>query len=229
MTISELKSGAKNVEKKLNSKIFSRENDIDNLEREKTNLEDLKNKKVIYDKASILLKAQAAETREATIGTIEAMLTLAIKSIYGIDYEFSFEYNDKAIEKGERGAFNITPSISSGLGENRFTTSIGARGGGLKEVISVLLRLAFLKFYGYKGVIVLDETWSSLSADMKMDNLIEFMESYIEETDIQIVFITHRAEMFGKIAKKIILVSKDSSSSESNVAEMNYNDMLDMR
>ena len=157
------------------------------------------------------------------------MLTLAIKSIYGIDYEFSFEYNDKAIEKGERGAFNITPSISSGLGENRFTTSIGARGGGLKEVISVLLRLAFLKFYGYKGVIVLDETWSSLSADMKMDNLIEFMESYIEETDIQIVFITHRAEMFGKIAKKIILVSKDSSSSESNVAEMNYNDMLDMR
>lgn len=229
MTISELKSGAKNVEKKLNSKIFSRENDIDNLEKEKTNLEDLKNKKVIYDKASILLKAQAAETREATIGTIEAMLTLAIKSIYGIDYEFSFEYNDKAIEKGERGAFNITPSISSGLGENRFTTSIAARGGGLKEVISVLLRLAFLKFYGYKGVIVLDETWSSLSADMKMDNLIEFMESYIEETDIQIVFITHRAEMFGKIAKKIILVSKDSSSSESNVAEMNYNDMLDMR
>ena len=229
MTISELKFGAKNIEKKLNSKIFSRDQDIENLENERVTLEDLKNKKVIYDKASILLKAQAAETREKTIGTIESMITLALQSIYGFDYEFSFKYNDKAIEKGERGAFNITPSVTSGLGENKFTTSVSARGGGLKEVISVLLRLAFLKFYGYRGVIMLDETWSSLSADMKMDNLIEFMDSYIEETNIQIILITHRAEMFGKIAKKIILVSKDSTSSESSVTEMNYDDMLNMQ
>jgi hypothetical protein len=228
MTINELKLGTKDIEKKLNSKIFSRDKDIENLENERVSLEDLKIKKVIYDKASILLKAQAAETREATIGTIESMISLAMKSIYGFDYEFSFKYNDKAIEKGERGAFNITPSVTSGLGDNRITTSISARGGGLKEVISVLLRLAFLKFYGYRGVIVLDETWSSLSADMKMDNLIEFMDSYIEETDIQIIFITHRAEMFGKIAKKIIYVSKDSASSESSVAEMKYDDMLDL-
>jgi hypothetical protein len=228
MTTNELKNKAKAIERRLNSQLFSREKDSEDLENEKNNLESIKTNKIIYDKASLLLRAQAAETREATIGTIEEMISQALQSIYGFDYGFSFKYNEKAIEKGERGAFNITPSVTSGLGDNKITTSISARGGGLKEVISVLLRLAFLKFYNYKGTIVLDETWASLSADTKMDNLIEFMDHYIKETDIQIIFITHRAEMFGKIANKIICVSKDSSSSESSVAEMNYDDMLYM-
>lgn len=228
MTTNLLKADVKLIEKKINSKLFSREKDIEDLEKQKTQLENLKIDKLIYDKSSLLLKAQAAETREATIGTIEELISQGLQSIYGFDYGFSFKYNEKAIEKGERGAFNITPSVTSGLGDNKITTSISARGGGLKEVISVLLRLAFLKFYKHSGTIVLDETWASLSADTKMDNLIEFMDHYIKETDIQIIFITHRAEMFGKIANKIIYVSKDSSSSESTVAEMDYDDMLDM-
>ena len=91
MTINELKLGSKDIEKKLNSKIFSRDKDMENLENERVSLEDLKIKKVIYDKASILLKAQAAETREATIGTIESMISLAMKSIYGFDPFAIFE------------------------------------------------------------------------------------------------------------------------------------------
>ena len=67
MTINELKLGTKDIEKKLNSKIFSRDKDMENLENERVSLEDLKIKKVIYDKASILLKAQAAETRELSL------------------------------------------------------------------------------------------------------------------------------------------------------------------
>ena len=226
MEINEFKLKIKSLEKELNTLQINKEFDENELEKELKNLEDYKLQKTNKDKANLLLKSKAAETRKNVIGAIEQMISQALQSIYDPTYEFSFKLNEKAIEKGERNAWNITPSVSSGSGTNRITTTINSRGGGLSEVISVLLRLAFLKFYNYKGAVFLDECWASVSADDKMDNLIEFMKYYLDETDIQLVLITHRAEMFGKIAKKINLVTKDSEESISTVTELTYDNMV---
>ena len=56
------------------------------------------------------------------------------------------------------------------------TTIKDSRGGGLIEVMSVLLRLAFLNLSGYNGLVILDETWAAVSADNKMSALIDFFE-----------------------------------------------------
>ena len=226
MQLDELKNKVKVLEKKITSLQLSKEKDEKDLKTEMQNLESYKLLKTKSDKAMLLCKSHAANTRQNVIHTIESMITQALQSIYDPTYEFSFKLNEKAIEKGERGAWNITPSVSSGSGSNKIITTINSRGGGLSEVISVLIRLAFLKFYNYKGTVFLDETWASVSADDKMDKLIEFMKYYIEETDIQVVLITHRAEMFGKIANKINLVTKDSVESVSTVTEINYDNMV---
>lgn len=226
MELTDFNQKVKQLEKELNTLQINKELDEKELKKRIDDLDNYKIQKNYKDKANLLLKSKAAETRKNVIGTIETMITQALQSIYDPTYEFSFKLNEKAVEKGERNAWNITPSVSSGLGSNRITTTINSRGGGLSEVISVLLRLAFLKFYNYKGTVFLDETWASVSADDKMDNLIEFMKYYIEETDMQIVLITHRAEMFGKIANKINLVTKDCDESISTVSELTYDNMV---
>lgn len=226
MELTDFKNKVKQLEKDLNTLQINKELNEKELKKRIDDLENYKIQKNYKDKANLLLKSKAAETRKNVIGTIETMITQALQSIYDPTYEFSFKLNEKAVEKGERNAWNITPSVSSGSGSNKITTTINSRGGGLSEVISVLLRLAFLKFYNYKGTVFLDETWASVSADDKMDNLIEFMKYYIEETDMQVVLITHRAEMFGKIANKINLVTKDCDESISTVSELTYDNMV---
>ena len=52
------------------------------------------------------------------------------------------------------------------------------------------------------------ESWSAVSADSKMENLIEFIKYHVEENDLQLILNTHRQEIFGKIANKIIRVTK---------------------
>ena len=60
-----------------------------------------------------------------------------------------------------------------------------------------------------------------------MINLIDFINEYIKTADIQVLFITHRAEMFGKNADNILQVSKNHGIA--NVAQVSYDDILAQR
>jgi hypothetical protein len=227
MTLDELKNEIDIYSKIIDKKVFEKEQLEKNLQLYSEEIESLKEKKNNSTKGSLLLKSLANDTRKQSLEIIENMITQAIKPMYGDDYEFSFRYNEKSLEKGEKSGFNIQPSITSEINGHKITTSIkNSRGGGLLEVMSVLLRFAVLKLCNYNGVIVLDETWASLSADDKMVNLIDFIDVFIKETDIQVLFITHRAEMFGKNADNIIYV--DKSSGIANIKNMSYDDILNL-
>ena len=73
--------------------------------------------------------------------------------------------------------------------------------------------------------MILDETFGAVSSDEKMINLNQFLKHYIEESDSQILFITHKAEVFGKYASKIYKVDKNDGVA--SISEISYTDILD--
>jgi hypothetical protein len=225
MEYDDLKRNFTKIKSSIDKSIFARDTLIEKINNNELLLEDYKDKRTHANLADIYLRSRAAEILKTTLETISGMVTDLLQQMYGSDYEFCFVYNERAQEKGERVGFNITPTITSNLNGIRNTTSIkNSRGGGLIEVVSVLLRFAVLKYFNYNGIIILDETWVSVSADEKMVNLIKFLTHYIEECDIQLLFITHRAEMFGKDANNIIQVKKNDGIAK--VRQINYDDIL---
>ena len=213
-------------EKELIKREYARELLIKSIKAKTEELELLKINKEKNNQAALFLKSKAADTRKTSCEVIDDIVTKAIQPIYGDDYSFSFQSNEKAIEKGLKSSFNLIPTISSKLGNSILSTSIkDSRGGGLSEVMSVLLRLAFLNLNGYNGLVVLDESWAAVSADEKMDSLINFFDGYVKESGIQVLLITHRTEMFGKIADNILKVKKENGSA--NVYPATYEEVLE--
>jgi hypothetical protein len=180
----------------------------------------------VANKSGLFLKAQAAETRKQALAHIQNMITPLIQDMYEEGYGFEFVYNENLEEIENRTGFNIEPKIYSNLEGERIYTSIrDGRGGGLAETTSVYIRIAFLKFNNYDGPIILDEAWSAVSADEKMTSLCESISKIIEEMDLQVILITHRAEMFGKYAKRILYVDKQNG--KSTVYPIRYETILE--
>lgn len=225
MDIEDIKSQFEIVDLKIKQKQFKKNQLIELLESETDKQKELVEKRSIANRSSLFLKSRAYNVRKNSIDVVNQIVTDALKPIYGDDYEFVLAINEEKLAKGESSGFNIKPLIISDIDGKRIATSVqSARGGGVTEIVSVILRFAFLKLVNYNGLIVLDETWASVSADEKMLNLIDFLNYYVKEADVQVLFITHRAEMFGKNADNIIHVNK--SNGVADIKKISYNDII---
>jgi hypothetical protein len=204
-----------------------RKNMLDLLEEKKLTLEDEKEERQANFDASIYLKKQAKETREQSLNLIEGMTTKAIKPSYGDDYEFLFKDNNADLESGNVSTVKITPSICSRFLDDVLVNGIiDGRGGGVAETVSVILRLAVLKLYNYNGATILDETWASLSADEKLENSIKWIVEYNDQTNGQIILVTHRAEFFTKVSDSIYLCEK-TEDNQAIVTKVTHEQIMD--
>jgi hypothetical protein len=226
MNRSELEKKYKALENEINQLKFTRDALIKTIEEKKKQLEADTTEKVNLQKASIFYKSKAQGTREGYILNINKNISHLIKRMYGDDYDFGFLYNEKAQEKGEKVGFNLMPTITNTVNGKRVTTySMDSRGGGILETISVFLRWVFIQMDGYRGPLILDESWSAVSADDKMEMLINFIKEYVEITNSQLIFVTHRAENFGKIANVIYLVQKENGVAKSS--QISYGEIVE--
>lgn len=208
MNLIDLKTKYNALDRELEFLSKQRKIDIERLSKLEQEMNDAKNKKSNTQKAEILLMSKATEIRDSAIDTIESIVTTGIKFIYGDDYRVQFDKHEEQREDGNKSGFKIGFQIVSETENGELVTGINDRGGGLAEVTSSLVRFAFLKMKNHDGFILLDESWSAVSADSKMQNLIEFIAHYVKENDLQLILNTHRAEMFGKIADNILRVQK---------------------
>jgi DNA repair exonuclease SbcCD ATPase subunit len=208
MTLKDLKQKYDKIDRHLEYLEKQKKNDVDRLNLLNTQLEKLKLDKTYTQKAEVMMISKATEIRDSAIDTIESIVTLGVKFIYGDDYRVQFNKHEEQREQGQKSGFNISFEIVSNSNGEELVPGIDDRGGGLLEVASALTRLAFLKMKKHDAFIILDESWSAVSADSKMENLIEFIKYHVEENDLQLILNTHRQEIFGKIANKIIRVTK---------------------
>lgn len=172
----------------------------------------------VAEQASTFLAAEIVERRMKAIEAIESIGTSALRTVYGPDYRLRFNTFDEKREKGERAGFKMELQIESVLKGKQLTTGlVGERGGGLIEVTAFGLRIAALEWMQYAGPLVLDEAWKSMSADEKLEAVADFLHYYVKQTGRQILFATHRGEVFGRVASQILRVRKTDGVAEAEV------------
>lgn len=179
---------------------------IEEIETKKNNIEILSED---TNAAFIFLKQRAADTRNQAMSTIEKVVSDGLTYMFQEQYLFQFKPNENS--SSETGAFNLTPKVIKEIdGELVEKCPYNSNGGGLIEIISILLRFSFIVYRRYNGLVLLDEALASVSADKMMDRLVAFLNAYIEDLRLQSIFITHRPDRFAKIANKNFLVVREN-------------------
>ena len=106
-------------------------------------------------------------------------------------------------------------NVASPFGVDEIVTGIDdARGGGLVEIVAFALRIAALYWFRYDGPLLLDEAYKSMSNDDKLQSVAEFLSDVSDRTERQIIFATHRAEVFGPQAEKVLRVKNINGNAQ---------------
>ena len=172
----------------------------------------INNTKILKDdtnEAYIFLKQRAADTRSQALETIENAVSDGLTYMFQEQYIFKFKPNE--VSTSDTAAFNLTPKVFKLIdGDLVEKCPYNSNGGGLIEIISILLRFSFIVYRKYNGIVLLDEALASVSADKMMDRLVEFLKSYVEKLGLQCAFISHRADRFALISNKNFLVTREN-------------------
>ena len=229
MELSEIKKQCNKIERHLIALEAERDTLLALLKDQETKLLDLETQKDHNKKGQIFLRLKAADTRIAALATIEEIVTAALKEIYGEDYIFTMEMKEVSTKEGENtGLFTILPCIEKMVNGKLVKRPIkGSNGGGVLEIISVLLRFAFGTYNNYGGIYVLDEALSAVSKDGVMEKLLIFLDRYIKELGLQVILITHSAEKFSQISTLNYLVYKELGIARLRL--VSRDDIIDMQ
>jgi len=229
LEISEIKKECSKIERHLIALEAERDTLSALLEEQENKLLDLEIQKEHNEKGQIFLRLKAADTRIAALASIEEIVTAALREIYGEDYIFTMEMKEVSSKEGENtGLFTILPCIEKMVNGKLVKRPIkGSNGGGVLEIISVLLRFAFGTYNNYGGIYVLDEALSAVSKDGVMEKLLIFLDRYIKELGLQVILITHSAEKFSQISAQNYLVYKELGIARLRL--ISRDDIIDMQ
>ena len=154
--------------------------------------------------------SEITERRQQAVSLIEDMATAALARIYGPDHALRFISNEGERQEGKATNFTMRLQVVSKYkGQELVTGLIGSVGGGLIEAVAFALRIAFLSVLGWNGPVLLDEAYSAMSADGKLQALAGFLKETCELTGRQIIFVTHAGHGFREVADRIIHVSNE--------------------
>ena len=175
-------------------------------EAEEVRLIDIQEKQRLYYQAQLFLLSEIVDRRKTVIESIEEIGTHALRMIYGHGYKLQFDTFEEKRKEGVPN-FKMDINITSPIDDSEVTTGLDdERGGGLIEIVAFSLRIAALNWLGYDGPIILDEAYKSMSNDNKLESVAFFMKELSDATSRQIIFATHRAEVFAPIADNIIQI-----------------------
>ena len=190
-----------------------------NLKLEEDKLIEFKEEQQKSHQAYLFLMSEIIDRRTVAISSIEEMSTHALCQVFGDGYKLKFDTFEEKRKEGNN-TFKMEMKISSPFeGEELTTGLLGERGGGVVETVSFALRIAVVDWLGYEGPILMDEAYKSLSDDDKIRSIAEFLSDIAEQTGRQFIFATHKADVFGKVADRIIMIKK-----KDGIAQIEYVD-----
>jgi len=199
---------------------------LDKQESKVAELETLKNNN---KNASIFIRQIAADTRTQALAIIEQLVTAALKPIFGEDYAFFLELKEISTKESENtGLFTIFPCIEKLQNGKLVKHPVrGGNGGGVQEIVSILLRIAFGQYSGYQGPYIFDESLGAVSKDFVFEKLLIFLDSYIKELDLQIIHITHSPELFSQISSINYQIFKENGMAKAK--QVSQDDIKEMQ
>ena len=165
-------------------------------------LSDVSHKLEIDTKSRVVLEALSKFTEGSVKQYIEPLVTEAIQAVFGYDIhfglEFGFERNQVTV------AFNLTDSRgNTGSGEIEEIT-----GGGVLDVVGLVLQFVFLELFNLRGPVLLDEPGKNIDVNHQA-NFGGLIQSFAQKFKRQIVIVTHSPEICA-IGTKRYHVTQDS-------------------
>lgn len=182
------------------------------LEEKKKSLDDslekIKKETDTLEKLTILFQKTSRYARNQGKTQIESLTTRSLKYIFKRDYDFQIEISEKrntssadffVLEETDNGLVKTKPEIS--------------KGGGIVDIVSLALRMAFLENYRPKveGPLILDEPAKHVSEEYIFD-IGDFLLQFSQQMNRQIIMITHNNHL-ASLAKTSYKVSQEDGIS----------------
>lgn len=141
----------------------------------------------LLSKVSALLHKTSEYAREQAKFQIESLVTKCLQYVFETDIEFLVEIDE---QRGKSSAeFYVVNTIDDIILKTKPELS---RGGGVVDIVSLALRIAFLQTHKPKiqGPLILDEPAKHVS-DEYIYNVSEFLSQTSELFERQIIMVTH--------------------------------------
>ncbi|EOD00210.1 hypothetical protein [Caldisalinibacter kiritimatiensis] len=177
-------SAIKNFYSKESGKRDRIQEEINNYNEE---LQEVNEKIDLLEKVNILMQKTSKYAREQAKKQIESLVTNCLQYIFDSNIEFKIKIEELygkpnaefyVITKHKDEIIKTKPQLS--------------RGGGIVDIVSLALRIAFIQIHkpNVEGPIILDEPAKHVSEDY-IFNVAEFLKQVSEMFDRQIIMVTH--------------------------------------
>ena len=162
-----------------------------------TLLTDLQARSLALEEAQVFLQGVAKETQEQIRFNIEDIVNTCLDAVFPSMYQFRIVFE---VKRGKTEARMVL------LDGDKELDAMSANGGGLIQILSFALRVALLVISKNRKILIFDEPFVAVSADLEA-RAYEIMQKISKELEIQIIMVTHR-EAAISVADKIFTVSK---------------------
>ena len=163
----------------------------------------------LLSKVSILFQKTSEFAREQAKSQIESLVTKCLQFVFDSDIKFLIEIEEL---RGKANAeFYVVNEVDDILIKTKPELS---RGGGVVDIVSLALRIAFLQIHKPKiqGPLILDEPAKHVSEEFVF-NVADFLKQTSELFNRQIIMVTHNNHLaaIGTNAYKVELKGSISS------------------
>ena len=132
-------------------------------------------------KAREVINIVAKDTQQQLEMRITNIVTMALAAVFPDPYEFKLVFNERR---------NQTEADLLLVRNGEELSPVDGAGGGVLDVVSFALRIAVLLMSGYRRVIILDEPFRHLSADLQ-SKASEMMKMLSDKLGIQFIMVSH--------------------------------------
>lgn len=217
MNLEELNKKLEQINSKLNIEKGKLQVISQNFENTKKELDKEIKYEDLLTKVILLFQKTATYAREQSKRQVEDLVTRCLQFIFETDIEFLIELSEKrSVPNAE---FYVRSNYDEGY--SIITKPELERGGGVVDIISIALRIAFIQLHKpvLQGPIILDEPGKHVSEDY-IFNLGDFLSKSSSLFKRQIIMVTHNAHL-AQICDKSYSV--DIKNGVSFVEEINEN------
>lgn len=160
---------------------------LEQLEEKKIAIEEINAQIDLIEKASILLQKTSEFARNQAKIQVESLVTNCLQYIFENNLEFEIEIEE--LYGKPNAEFYVTTKYDDTLIKTKPELS---RGGGVVDIISLALRIAFLQIHKprVEGPLILDEPAKHVSEEY-IFNVADFLKQTSELFNRQIIMVTH--------------------------------------
>lgn len=192
----------------INKEQGKKEKILEEINNNKDKINNIQSEVDLIEKVSLLLQRTSEFARNQAKVQIESLTTNCLQFIFENNIEFEIEIEE--LYGKANAEFYVTSNIEDTIVRTKPEQS---RGGGVVDIISLALRIAFLQVHKPKieGPLILDEPAKHVSEEY-IFNVADFLKRTSEIFERQIIMVTHNNHLSSIGTKSYKIYMKNSES-----------------